>query len=125
VIPEDPNAQQGVSATFGTPNTGLVGFGIGPSDALIDAFSHVLRDYPEVEWACVLRQLRTGSSEQTPSVGLRVDAAFRKNLNEISVKLRELSIAHGEAFDILVLDEPEQIKLARRLGRPFYPWRKK
>ncbi len=125
VIPEDPNQPAtGVSATFGATTGNLLGIPHGPTDALYDALSHVLRDYPEVEWGCLLQHTR-GTGEPAPCIAMRIDASFRKNVNEISVKLREASIAHGEAYDVLVLDAPEQMKHARQAGRPFYPWRKK
>lgn len=114
----------GVSATFGATTGSMLGIAQGPTDALYDALSHVLRDYPEVEWGCLLQHTR-GNGEPAPCVAMRVDPSFRKNVNEISVKLREASIAHGEAYDVLVLDAPEQMKHARQAGRPFYPWRKK
>lgn len=125
VIPEDPNKPAtGVSATFGASTGNLLGIPHGPTDALYDSLSHVLRDYPEVEWGCLLQHTR-GTGEPAPCIAMRIDPSFRKNVNEISVKLREASIAHGEAYDVLVLDSPEQMKNARQHGRPFYPWRKK
>ncbi len=125
VIPEDPNKPaSGVSATFGAATGNVQGLPGGPSDALFDALAHVLRDYPEVEWGCLLRHTR-GTGEPAPCIAIRIDPSFRKNVNEISVKLREASIAHGEAYDVLMLDAPDQMKHARQNGRPFYPWRKK
>jgi hypothetical protein len=124
-IREDLNKPaNGVSATFGDTTGSLVGLAQGPSEALYDALAHVLRDYPEVEWACLLQHTR-GTGEPAPSIALRIEPSFRKNVNEISVKLRESSIDHGEAYDVLVLDAPDQIKHARQHGRPLYPWRKK
>lgn len=117
-------APSSISASFGASGSAqLLSLPEAPSDEIYDALSAVLREYPEVEWACVVRASR-GPGEPTPSVGLRI-SAFRKNLNEISVKLREASISHGVAFDMLLLDSPEQMKAARQVGRPFYPWRKK
>jgi hypothetical protein len=114
-----------ISVSFGASGTAqLLSMPALPSEEVVDAFTAVLRDYPEVEWACLVRASR-GPGEPVPSVGLRIDAAFRKNLNEISVKLREAGIANGSAFDMLLLDTPEQMKAARQIGRPFYPWRKK
>jgi hypothetical protein len=115
---------ESVSATFGASNTAtLLGLPDAPSEDMYDALTGVLREYPEVEWACLVRATR-GPGEAVPSVAVRVDPAFRKNLNEISVRLREASIAQGVAFDVLLLDTPEQMKTARQSGRPFYPWRK-
>ena len=53
------------------------------------------------------------------------DPAFRKHLVEITEKTREASGRHGAQYDVLTLDTPEQMKQARQIGLPFYPWRKK
>jgi len=128
VFPEDPNKPSTVTATFGsttgTTNTVSSPAAVPHVDALYDALSHVLRDYPEVEWGCILDHAR-GEAESGPCVALRIDPSFRKNVNEISVKLREATISHGQAHDIVVLDAVDQIKHARQVGKPFYPWRKK
>ncbi len=118
-------APSSVSVSFGSSGSAqLTALPEPPSEEVYDALTAVLRDFPEVEWACVVRASR-GPGEATPAVGLRIDPAFRKNLNEISVKMRETSIEYGIAFDMLLLDTPEQMKAARQIGRPFYPWRKK
>ncbi len=130
VFPPDPNKPSTVAATFGSvAATTAAGPVSSPAavphvDALYDGLSHVLRDYPEVEWGCILDHARD-DAKSGPCVALRIDASFRKNMNEISVKLREVAISHGQAHDILVLDAIDQIKHARQVGRPFYPWRKK
>jgi len=113
-----------VSATFAMAHTAtMVALPSTPSEELIDTLAQVLREYPEVEWACLVgEQERT--SEGAVHVALRIDRAFRKHLAEISVKLRDTSAAQGATCDVLVLDTPEQVKRARAIGMPFYPWRK-
>jgi hypothetical protein len=113
-----------VSATFAIAHTAtMMALPEAPADALIDALAQVLREYPEVEWACLVGEEEHGR-EGAAHVALRIDRAFRKNLAEISVKLRNISIAMGTSCDVLVLDTPEQVKRARSIGLPFYPWRK-
>jgi hypothetical protein len=119
----DPE-KNAVSATFGASTTSTMrALEEPPDENLLDALASVLKDYPEVEWASFVQAGR-GGSEPVPSVAVRVEPQFRKNLNEISVKLREAGIALGSAVDVLLLDTPEQMKQARSLGKPFYPWRK-
>ena len=119
----DPE-KSAVAATFGATTTSTMRvLEEAPDEALLDALATVLKEYPEVEWASFVQAGR-GGSEPVPSVAVRVEPQFRKNLNEISVKLREAGVAVGSAVDVLLLDTPEQMKQARSLGKPFYPWRK-
>jgi hypothetical protein len=116
---------QAVSATFGaTPTATMQALEVPPTEDLLEALSDVLREFPEVEWACLVTSDRT-DSKQAPSVALRIEPAFRKNMAELTRRLREVSAALGARHDVLVLDTPEQMKQARHLGTPFYPWRKK
>jgi len=113
-----------VSATFGaTPTATMAALEGEPRDDLLDELSDVLRSYPEVEWACLVSSARADSRERT-SVALRIEPAFRKNLQEITRRLRETSGQHGAQYDVLMLDTAEQMKQARNIGMPFYPWRK-
>ena len=114
-----------VSATFAIAHTvTMVALPATPSDDLIDLLVQVLREYPEVEWACLVGEAERASLGAV-HVALRIDRAFRKHLAEISVKLRDASAAQGATCDVLVLDTPEQVKRARAIGLPFYPWRKR
>jgi hypothetical protein len=123
VTPDPDN--QSVSATFGASSTATMeALPHEPSDELFEAFTTVLREYPEVEWACVVRA-ESGHGPSRPSVALRIEPAFRRHLAEISRRLEEVSAEHGEVYEALVLDTPEQMKQARNVGLPFYPWRKK
>jgi hypothetical protein len=119
------DSEQGVSATFGaTPTATMLALEEPPSDGMLEELTGVLRSYPEVEWACLVTSSRTDSGEK-PSAALRIEPAFRKNLIEITEKIRETSQQHGKPYDVLMLDTPEQMKQARHIGVPFYPWRKK
>ncbi len=113
-----------VTATFAIAVTAtMAALPEAPADALIDSMTSVLREYPEVEWGCLVGE--EDSDLGAVHVALRIDAAFRKHLSEISGKLRAASTAHGKPCDVLVLDTPEQMKRARAIGLPFYPWRKR
>lgn len=116
---------QAVQATFAAAHTAtMVALPETPSDDLIDTLAQVLREYPEVEWACLVGE-EERSEAGSVHVALRIDQGFRKNLAELSVRLRAASSARGAACDVLVLDSPEQVKRARAIGLPFYPWRKR
>jgi hypothetical protein len=120
----DP-AHQAVSATFSIAATvTMTGLASVPPDELAEALTLVLRDYPEVEWACFVGDAdRAG--ERLLSVAMRIDRAFRRHLAELAEQLRRASAEHGFACEVLVLDTLEQMKLARSIGLPFYPWRKR
>ena len=84
----------------------------------------MLREYPEVEWACVV-QAERGQGRPNPSVALRIEPAFRKHLAEIGAKIWDIGGEHGRPFEVVVLDSQEQMRQARTVGLPFYPWRKR
>lgn len=123
-VTPNPDAHA-VSATFGaTPTATMQALEAAPSDALLDELADVLREYPEVEWACLVTGARA-DHKQSESVALRIEPAFRKNLAEITQRLREVGAGRHATYDVLMLDTPEQMKHARHIGLPFYPWRKK
>jgi hypothetical protein len=114
-----------VAATFGaTPTATMQALEAPPDEALLEELSELLREYPEVEWACLVTAARA-DSKQAPSVALRIEPQLRMNLPTLTRRLREVSSALGARHDVLVLETPEQMKQARHLGMPFYPWRKK
>jgi hypothetical protein len=122
-ITPDPDAQT-ISATFGAPNTATMSaLATAASDDLLDTFTALLREYPEVEWACVVEADR-GNGRPSPSVALRIEPAFRRHLAEISEKLQSAAAEHGESYEVLVIDTPDQVRQARTMGVPFFPWRK-
>ena len=123
-ITPDPE-QHSVSATFGAPATATMEvLAESVPDELFDAFTGVLREYPEVEWACVV-QAERGQGRPNPSVALRIEPAFRKHLAEIGAKIWDVGGEFGRPFEVVVLDSMEQMKQARAVGLPFYPWRKR
>jgi hypothetical protein len=114
-----------LSATFGAaPTLTMEALDAPPSDEVLDTLTQVLREYPEVEWACLVRAQRAGAA-LVPSIALRIEPAFRKHLSEISARLHQSSAELGFTLEVLMLDTPEQMRLARSLGLPFYPWRKR
>ncbi len=118
-------AHHAVSATFSVASTAtMAALPAVPSEELVDALTQVLRDYCEVEWACLVgeaERVRQG----TLGIALRIDPAFRRQLAQISQAVRQVAAEHGIGCDVLVLDTPEQMKRARAIGLPFYPWRKR
>jgi hypothetical protein len=95
-----------------------------PSDELLDALTAVLREYPEVEWACAVHAAR-GPTAPVPTIGLRVDAGFRQRVNEIVSALRRTGDARGAGLDVILLDDAALMRSARGQGLVFYPWRKR
>jgi hypothetical protein len=115
----------GIAATFGaTPTATMQALEAPAQEDLLEALSDVLREYPEVEWACLVTSARA-DSKQAPSVAMRIDPQVRTNVQALTRRLREVSAALGTRHDVLMLDTHEQMKQARHLGTPFYPWRKK
>ncbi|MFK7986561.1 MAG: hypothetical protein AB8I08_11105 [Sandaracinaceae bacterium] len=93
-------------------------------DALYDSLSTVLREYPEVEWACLVNAAR-GPSPAVPAIGLRVDTGFRQRINELIGALRQAGDAQGASLQVLLLDDATLMRSARGTGTVFFPWRKK
>jgi hypothetical protein len=87
-----------------------------PSDDLLERLEAVLRDYPEVEWACV------GSAEGRAVLGLRVDPRVRQRVEEIAGRTAG---AAGMPLPIVLLDEPAHLRAARSDALVFYPWRRR
>jgi hypothetical protein len=109
LVPEDP-------ADLGPPPQA-------PSDALIDAFHEVLREYPEVEWAAYC-SARNGTGRADPAVGLRIDAGFRRRIDDLATALRRANEeVEGSGVEVLLLDKTELVRTARSEGLVFYPWR--
>lgn len=112
------------AATFGGgTSVALAPLAGAPSDALIDALTAVLRDFPEVEWACLASASR-GPSAPVPTVALKVDDGFRQRVNEIVSGLRSAADRQGASVDVLLLDDKALMRTARAQGYAFYPWRK-
>lgn len=95
-----------------------------PPAELLDALTSALREYPEVEWACVLYAAR-GPSEPVPAIGLRIDASYRQRVKELVSSVRRTGDAHGAGLDVILLDDTALMRSARGQGLVFYPWRKR
>jgi hypothetical protein len=94
-----------------------------PTDALLDAVSDVLRSYPEVEWAAITAIAR-GPAAPVPTIGLKVDTAFRQRVNEIVQRVRVAGEGVGATLDVLLLDDPGVMRTVRTEAKIFYPWRR-
>lgn len=125
-VSHDAPAAGGASATFGSGagSVSLHPLAEEPSDELLDALSDVLRGYPEVEWAAFALAAR-GPTEPVPTVGLRVDTAYRARVNEIIAQLKQTGDAQGASLDVLLLDDPSLVRAARSDALVFFPWRRR
>lgn len=95
-----------------------------PSDELSEALAQVLRDYLAVDWACLVADADRADASSL-SVALRIDPAFHAQLPEVRERLREASARFAIRCDVVVLETAEQMKRARQIGLPFYPWRRR
>ncbi len=94
-----------------------------PADELLEALTDFLRSYPEVEWAAYCMASR-GPTEPLPTIGLRVDTAYRMRVNEIIRGLRAAGDAVGASLDIMLLDDAQVMRQARADGVAFFPWKR-
>jgi len=93
---------------------------LAPLKAMVDAqqldvFEMVLREYPEVEWACL------GLVNGALALGLRIDARMRTRLETLAAELGRVS----NGTPIVLLDDAQLMRAARTEAFVFYPWRKK
>ena len=95
-----------------------------PPDALLDALSEVLREFPEVEWASFFVASR-GPTDARPTVGLRVDTSYRQRINDIIRGLRGAADEQGATVDVMLLDDPKLVRDARAQAIVFFPWRRR
>jgi hypothetical protein len=89
-------------------------------DAVLDAVADALRQYPEVEWACAV-----SDGGELPVVGLRVAASFRTREDEIRSAVTSAAQRHGREVNSTLLNDPQDVKDARKFGFAFFPWRKR
>lgn len=94
-----------------------------PAEEVLDQLSEKLRNYPEVEWACLAQQEDVENGVKY-IVGLRVDPRFRTRTHEIIGMLRLYARMFFAHVDILILDQPDHIQKARNEALMFYPWRR-
>lgn len=86
-----------------------------PDAQLLDMLEIVLREYPEVEWACL------GVVDGGPAIGLRLDARLRNRVEDLAKELGRVS----NGMPMLLLDDPQLMRSARTEAYAFFPWRKK
>jgi hypothetical protein len=122
-VREPPRAEP-KSAASGGSSVHIEALAEAPSDDLLAALAELLREYPEVEWAAIFGAAR-GPGELFPTVGLRVDAAYRARVSEILRGLRRAGDSQGTMLDALLLDDPRLVRQARAEGLVFFPWLRK
>lgn len=126
-MPAAPATGGGVSAqdtpSAGEQTLGIVPLGSPPHDDLLEAWSAVLREYPEVEWAAY-GMVRRGEGEATPMVGLRIDTTYRARVREIANAVQQAATSQQTPLEVILLDNPELMRVARHRTLVFYPWRR-
>ncbi len=88
-------------------------------DTLLQAISHALRSFPEVEWACV-----QSDGSELPVIGLRVDPSFLNRVADITDAVFAAADKHGALLQVLLLNNTDMVKTARKHGKAFYPWKR-
>jgi hypothetical protein len=101
--PNRANTQRGLQASV--------------SDSALEALSSELRGFPEVEWACVLVD-----ESDVPLIGVRVDPSFLNRVADITDVILDVGERQSVTLQVLLLNNQDQVKNARRNGRAFYPW---
>ena len=89
------------------------------SDELLRGISGGLRAFPEVEWACVL-----SDGSEIPLIGLRVDPSFLNRVADITDAVIDEGEKHAAELQVMLLNNQDLVKSARRCGKTFYPWRR-
>jgi hypothetical protein len=89
------------------------------ADELLRGIAGGLRAFPEVEWACVL-----SDGSEIPLVGLRVDPSFLNRVADITDAILGVGDKYATVLQVMLLNNQDLIKNARRHGRAFYPWRR-
>ena len=89
------------------------------SDTALQALSAGLRGFPEVEWACVL-----SDGSDIPLIGLRIDPSFLNRVADITDAIMDVGDQQALSLQVLLLNNQELVKNARKNGRAFYPWRR-
>jgi hypothetical protein len=87
------------------------------SDTMLQGLCGGLRGFPEVEWACVL-----SDGSEIPLVGVRVDPSFLNRVADITDAIMDVAERHSAELQVLLLNNQELVKNARRFGKTFYPW---
>ena len=100
-----------------TPANDVVGNEL--SDTMLQALCAGLRAFPEVEWACVL-----SDGSDTPQIALRIDPSFLNRVADITDVVLEVGEQESRVLQVLLLNNQDLVKNARKSGRAFYPWRR-
>jgi hypothetical protein len=102
------------------PNRGSTQRGLQASvpDSTLEALAAELQGFPEVEWACVL----SSDDSEVPLVGVRIDSSFLNRVADITDVILDVGERQSVALQVLLLNNQDLIKNARRNGRAFYPW---
>lgn len=85
-------------------------------DAALHALSSELRGFPEVEWACVM-----ADDSEVPLIGVRIDPSFLNRVADITDVILDIGERQSVALQVLLLNNQELLRNARRTGRAFYP----
>ncbi len=95
-----------------------------PVEAMLDSLIAQLRGYPEVEWAAYCNVSLSEGAEH-PVIAIRVDPAYRHRANDLASMVAGTTQAFGPRLEMMMLDRPDLLKLARIEGLTFFPWKKK
>jgi hypothetical protein len=88
-------------------------------DNILQGISVGLRGFPEVEWACVM-----SDGSDIPLIGVRVDPSFLNRVADIADAIMDVGDKQELALQVLLLNNQELVKNARKNGRAFYPWKR-
>jgi len=109
-----------VAQANGPPSPILEAQRLAPLKAMVDSqqldmLEIVLREYPEVEWACL------GHARGALAMGLRLDPRVRTRVDDLAKELGRVS----NGMPVMLLDDAQLMRAARTEAFVFYPWRKK
>lgn len=96
--------------------------GIAPAnlpDTVLHGISTGLRSFPEVEWACVM-----SDGSDIPLIGVRVDPSFLNRVADITDAIMDVGDKQALELQVLLLNNQELVKNARKNGKAFYPWKR-
>jgi hypothetical protein len=97
----------------------LAGPRVALAEELLRGISVGLRAFPEVEWACVL-----SDGSDIPLIALRVDPSFLNRVADITDAIMDVAEKYAAVVQVMLLNNTELVKNARRHGKAFYPWRR-
>jgi hypothetical protein len=89
------------------------------SDTALQALCGELRSFPEVEWACVL-----SDGSEIPLIAVRVDPSFLNRVADITDVIMDVGEQQSLNLQVLLLNNQDLVKQARKHGHAFYPWRR-